>query len=254
VQLNRSKSRTTDEVDEDWMVSFADIVTLLLCFFVLFFSENKGKVEPQIDIIREITTEFSPVVPVENGKKSDQELLGVSSQTLPTSEKMMKEVNENLKSKLNSISGNNIDFDLQSINSKEVLLRVWNDGMFKSGSASLSPNGHNLVMEVAKTLSKYSGKIEIRIEGHADSRAIRSGSKIRNNLVLSSLRAASTANVFLEDTNYFNEKDLSVIGSGSKKQLVSDFDSTNEFLDQNADKNRRIDLFIISKSVPEGDL
>lgn len=259
MQPSPFKPRISDENDEDWMVSFADIVTLLLCFFVLFFSENKKKVDVPVDVIREISTEFSPVVPVDPGKKSDQELSGISSEKFGksennVSEKMMKEVNKNLNEKLNSLSGNNIDYDLQSINSKEILLRVWNDGMFKSGSASLSPKGHDLVMGVAKTLSKYSGKIEIRIEGHADSQAIKPGSKIRNNLVLSSLRAASTANVFLEDTKYFNEKDLSVIGSGSKKLLVTDFEGTNAFLAKNADKNRRIDLFIISKSTPLDDL
>lgn len=251
MQPNVLKPKFTDEGDEDWMISFADMVTLLLCFFILFFSEKKedSKEEAKEDIIREITTEFTPVPPPKDSK--DRTLQGVSSLKLTEvdSEKMMSNINTNLKDRLNSLSGNNIDFNLETINSKELLLRVWNEGMFKSGSANLSMKGHTLVKEVAKTLSKYSGKIEIRIEGHTDSKAVKSGNKIRNNLVLSSLRAASAANVILEDTKYFNADDISVVGSGSKKLLVNDRSSGQKFITKNADKNRRIDFIIISKSV-----
>lgn len=255
MQPSPFKPRYSEDSEEDWMVSFADMVTLLLCFFILFFSEKKDDAKEE-DIIREITTVFSPIVPDETEKKSDQELMGKNNQkNLDEAQKvMMTNINKNLKTKLNSISGNNIDFELETVNSKEILLRVWNEGMFRSGSANLSSQGRNLVMEVAKTLSKYSGKIEIRIEGHTDSKNIKVGDKIRNNLVLSSLRAASTANIFLEDTNYFDESDLSVIGRGSKKLLVDDKVEDKQLAIKNADKNRRIDLFIISKSEKIGEL
>lgn len=245
------KRKFTDEGDEDWMVSFADMVTLLLCFFILFFSEKKedSKEESKEEIIREITTEFSPVVPTIDDKKQNQS--GVSSQNLTQvkAQEMMSNINKNLNESLNSLSGNNIDFKLETLNSKEVLLRVWNEGMFKSGSANLSLKGQTLVKEVAKTLSKYSGKIELRIEGHTDSKAVKEGYKIRNNLVLSSLRAASAANVILEDTEYFNAEDLTVVGSGAKKLLVNDMSPEQGFIKKNADKNRRIDFIIISKSM-----
>lgn len=243
--LNRSRYRYSEEADEDWMVSFADMVTLLLCFFILFFSEKKD--DAKEDILREITTAFSPITKVDPSVKPSQDRPNEQSEILSNLDK-------NLKSNLNAVAGNNIDYELKALNSKEILLRVWSEGMFKSGSANLSPVGMNLVLGVAKTLSKYTGKIEIRIEGHTDSKNIKDGDKIRNNLVLSSLRAASTANVFLEDTNYFNEKDLVIIGQGSKNLLAEDKLDDKIQASKNADKNRRIDLYIITKAESTGAL
>ena len=104
--------------------------------------------------------------------------------------------------------------------------------LFASGSTIVEPNGKNALIELAKVLQAEK-ELEIIVEGHTDSDALKSSKHPKNNWELSVLRSTSVIDIMLNNSE-IDPKQLMAAGR-------SEFHPVDP---ENKAKNRRIEIII----------
>lgn len=174
-----------------WMATFADMVTLLLCFFVLLLSFAEQSEEKYRDALGSLKGAFgvkqiravSDDMAQFNTSKTVSELTAKISHD----ERLLLGVIMRIKSliededvKLKEGIGVTADRD-------GVIFSASSSSMFKSGSADLSEDADRILDKVIRVLKDY--KLNLVVRGHTDDRPI-STPKFPSNWELSSARAA----------------------------------------------------------------
>ena len=149
----------------------------------------------------------------------------------------LKERNQQLQSDLDSLSTQE-KLAVERLDSTTVL-RVPNDVMFRSGYASLTPEGKKVLDDLSGIIQKYPD-YDIRIEGHTDSIPIKP--EFRNvfasNWELSTARATQVVH-YLINNNGVDPKRLSAVGVGKYRPV-----STNDTPEGRA-QNRRVEFYFM---------
>lgn len=222
------------EEAEEWMMSYGDLMTLLLCFFIIFFAEYKRQSDDALMI--QIGKTFNEIQSMKDENLELQREKAV----------MLSEIENEIRSELDLLDIKDMDMGIHR-HRKEVLLRLYESDFFHIGSYRLKPKGKEVLDRVAQLLQPFQDKIIIKVEGHSDSLPVNPFSSFQTNLNLSSLRASHAANVLIG--NNISESRLRVVGFGSAKQLVpdripasEDSDSSWKYIPENGLKNRRIEI------------
>lgn len=219
-----------------WVVTFGDLMSLLLCFFVLLlsFSEmdrNKykqvaGSLEKAFGVQRNVR-----VMDIPKGMKIiamdfDQEIIETRIR-----EDLGREIDDLLSTQLEEYK------DQISMESSEdqVIIRLMGESTFDSGSVEIRQKLEPLLTNVAKVLEKDSG--DIIIAGHTDNIPIRSGGPYRSNLRLSSARAAVVAEFLLSHSS-INPKRISTMGFGEFRPIA------NNGTERGREMNRRVEIIL----------
>lgn len=105
--------------------------------------------------------------------------------------------------------------------------------LFPSGSTNIDPEGKKALIQLAKVLQDQSD-LEVLVEGHTDTDALKSSSHPKDNWELSVLRATSVVKLMLENSTMDKTK---VSASGRSEFLP--LDPTDKA------KNRRIEVILI---------
>jgi len=105
--------------------------------------------------------------------------------------------------------------------------------LFPSGSTAINKDGKTALVELAKVLQDQQD-LEVLVEGHTDSDAMKSSSHPKDNWELSVLRATSVVKLMLENSNMDNTK----VTAAGRSEFIP--------LDPNDKaKNRRIEIILI---------
>lgn len=215
-----------------WLISFGDLMSLLLTFFILLFSMGTISLEKFQMVIKGITESLG-------GRKVflEQKLLNQSNVPVEFPEmypkvkrkkKLTKELYE-IKEKLEKAG---IQADVIQHGSL-IRFRLNTDKFFPSGEATPYPDMIPYIMELCKKM-KEAG-FTVIIEGHTDSTPIRRG-KYKSNLELSAARAITVLKMFLQCE--YPPKYLAARGYGPYRPIAPN--DTPE----NRAKNRRIEFLI----------
>jgi chemotaxis protein MotB len=160
---------------EPWMATFADMVTLLMVFFVLFYSvekDNTEKFKSAIDMMIE-----------EDGPDGLAKIMKVVDST-----KVMKNLKE-----MRDASKANTEDTIE----KKVVLRVPGLNLFKKGGAKLRSEARPVLNEIVKVINKKGKNYKIFIQGHTDDVPINT-LKFESNWELSAVRATSVLRYFYD--------------------------------------------------------
>lgn len=250
-----------------WLATFADLMSLLMCFFVLLLSfaeidairfkkmaESlkdafgvqreipapdivkgvsviKQEWSPSISdpaIISEIRQETSPVER-ENVKMNDDEVMESAQELL---EREMAAQAEALKEALrDEIDQGTVTVETEGA---KIILRIREQGSFRSGSANLNPGFYDVMDRISKVLQDTPG--DIVVAGHTDNIPIRTG-RFRSNWELSSARAVTVVHAMLRNPQIDPDRVL-IEGWADTKPLVPN--DTPE----NRAQNRRVELLV----------
>jgi len=115
-----------------------------------------------------------------------------------------------------------------------IIIRLAEQGSFRSGSADLQPEFMQLLGNVGKTLSSSQGRVFI--EGHTDNVPVVFNERFRSNWDLSGARAGAVAD-YLSGNGLSNGR-MSVQGFADTKPLDSNDSATGRA------KNRRIEIIV----------
>jgi len=213
--------KKTRGVQQEWLLTFGDMMALLLTFFVLLVgisSPDPGKFNKAI--------------------KSIQDAIGtsaVSRETLNLSVKQSEASFELLGDEVKKIieEGDLQDVVDVDVNEEGLVLNITGGALFKSGSASVQKGIKPLLLEVALMVKKLPYKVIV--EGHTDNSKVRSG-PYPSNWELSAARAAAVVRVMVEEGGVDPAR-FSAIGYAEFQPL---FVQTKE----NQAKNRRVEIII----------
>ncbi|MCK5334710.1 MAG: OmpA family protein [Gammaproteobacteria bacterium] len=192
-----------------WMVTFSDLMTLLLTFFILLLSysqtDEKKYKQASDSIIKAfnqgklISTEgggdAAIILPLPAKKTQPQK----ESQTDQGEKKKIRDLLDKWVNKIEKLLAKEIDkklFTVKKIDSG-VLISVKEHAAFSSGSEKLQPS---FVAHLRKISSLFpDGKVTIVVAGHTDNKPIVAGHELfRSNWDLSTLRATSVVHKLLE--------------------------------------------------------
>ena len=217
-----------------WMVTFGDLMSLLLCFFVLLLSFSEmdrkkykmvsGSMAQAFGIQREKPVFESPRGEKMIAKEFDQAV------ALSKLEESIKPIIEEIKNEYEELK----DAVELEIGEDSVTIRMMGETTFDSGKAELHPAFRPLLKKIGVVLSQTEG--EIIIAGHTDNVPL-SGGLFGSNLGLSMARAGSVAEYLLRTTPV-DPKRLSTMGFGEYRPLTSNDTARGRR------KNRRVEIIV----------
>ena len=201
-----------------WMLTFADLSFILMCFFALLLSMSKPNVKRFENVIQGI----SKTKTISKGEKKDAKNLQ------NVFESVKKEIKRKKLSKTASVK---YDSDGVAIEFKDKMV-------FKPGSAQTSPNFKIVSRRVLDLIAKSSKDYRITIEGHTDDTPLGSRSRYKNNWELSSARGVSMLQLFKKKG--INQSKMRVIAYADTKPKHSIAGKRGSALRAARAQNRRI--------------
>ncbi len=242
--LPADTAQDSGDSSAQWLTSYADVITLLLCFFIIFFTANRNE---EKNVIESIIMAFSTDATAGEAGKGAGDGGGAES-----------DANTGNKP---GIGGSGVTQDrpdlysalahlknLKVTKSEDDLYVEFDKGsFFGAGSTSLTGWGKTQVDAFSQVMGKYQDKIYLDVQGHSDKTPVSKGTKkrYRSNIELSALRALTVYNV-IKDKG-FSEDSLSISGYSShrsKEKLVS---SKEEKLKYTVGHDRRITFRIMKR-------
>ncbi|WP_249976407.1 MotB family protein [Vreelandella olivaria] len=227
-----------------WMVTYADLMSLLLCFFVLLlsfaeidlirFKQLAGEMAEAFGVQRQVPAEvipmgtsavfdrFSPARPEptlrdEVRQSTTPELTRHDTHRQQFQQQIEQRVDQwhlKVKDALRAaVDEGGVRVERYDAN---ILIRIDEQGSFPSGSADVTGGFAELLHALSVTLAELPG--DIAIDGYTDDVPIHS-SRFRSNWDLSAMRSATVANILL-DNDELESGRLTVIGHADNRPLA----------------------------------
>lgn len=215
----RKASENDAETRDRWLISYADLVTLLLALFVVLYAASDS------ERARQIARVFDGEMRQANSGGS-----GV----LPGADSLVSE-----RAKIEAVLSQNQSFQQRAKirqTEKGVVVSLAEAGVFASGEAEINMEAARLVDALAESLRE--SEATIRIEGHTDSTPI-STARFPSNWELSTARAAAVLSRLI--SRGVKPARLSAAGYGGE-QPVADNSSA-----EGRAANRRVDVVILNR-------
>lgn len=214
----------------NWALSFADMMTLLLCFFVLMLAVSK--VDPE-------RYEAISSIMAESMKGKDAPSRQSASNALQTqAEKKEKNLFE-LQLELARSIGKDTGALSLKLRPDAVAINLKGAVFFKLGDATLTRRAEAILNRIVSPLTQQ--KYKLAIEGHSDNLPIHSD-KYPSNWELSSARASSVARFFI--ARGFPKDDIAVMGLADTRPLAPNVDRTGAAIPENQSRNRRVIILV----------
>lgn len=200
------------------MVTFADLITLILVFFILLFSMSQIDAEKFQSAVTSIHTNGSGGEPASSSKANENSEQDLLLQNVKTYIKT-----HHLSSKMTA-----------KRDERGVVLVLQEAVLFQTGKADVLKNAEPVLHQIAVLLKTLPNAIQV--EGHTDSRRI-STYQFPSNWELSSARAASVIRYFTAKEDFSAKRFISVGYADTKP--VKDNKSTGHMKE-----NRRVEIVI----------
>jgi len=175
----------------EWILTYADMVTLLLTFFVLLFSMST--IDKQ-----QFTENFSAIKSALSGKESTQatsKITAKEASVLVEQIQMRRQIEQAQQRvfqdvKLLQTTQGVAGVVTAKLDKGKITLRMPSEVLFDVGSATLKPEGREVVMRMKNFFIKYPDQV-INIKGFTDDVPPAQGSRFQDNWELSAMRAVN---------------------------------------------------------------
>lgn len=244
-----------------WLATFADLMSLLLVFFVLLLSFSEidvqkykqlaGSLKAAFGVQRDveateipkgtsiIAQEFSPGTPQptivnqvrQQTTDTPKQHLLIPDPAVADARKKAKELEEKLKELIKDGL-----LEVKTIDD-QVVIRILDKGSFPSASARVGPGFRETLIEIAEALNKLEGPIIVA--GHTDDIPIQT-LEFPSNWVLSAARAAAVAHTMTMDGIISPER-IEIRAHADNRPI-----DTNETAEGRA-KNRRVEIIVLGE-------
>ena len=265
--MARKRQEEPDSIEGGWINTFADLMNLLLCFFVLLFSMSTVDEVKQEKVVASFNQMFSvfeggaqaigdgmlisngvsqlnelddfinSTGKLDEGQTIDEDMAKDATEAKETLEEAQMEESEELAEKIQeAVDEKNMADEVEvQFTAQFVQLTLKGSLLFDSGSTLLKDEAKPVLDQVGLILERY-GQGTIEIEGHTDNVPM-SGAKYSNNNELSSGRALSVFDYILSITN-LNPANIKHAGRGEYLPVADN--ATPE----GRAKNRRVEIKI----------
>ncbi|MBW1780320.1 MAG: OmpA family protein [Deltaproteobacteria bacterium] len=236
----KSNKSLLEENDEQagWIVTFSDLMTLLLVFFVLLYSISALNIEKFKEAMTSIQVSLGEKIPpvrlLDLAKKAADKTKLISLEDLsglrPRELDILKRVQDFIEKRG---LGKNIEVFLERGN---VVVRITGTVLFDSGVAALNREGEPLMDEISEIIKEFPD-FKINIKGHTDNIPIATR-EFPSNWELSAVRATTVLRYLIQKG--INAERLTATGYAELIPLAS-----ND-TEMDRQKNRRVE-FVLEK-------
>lgn len=216
-----------------WMATFADMVTLLLCFFVLLLSFTNqditnfrimmGSIQKALGV--QLEDESALATPYADDSFKERKSVRENREIVELGARLRKYIRAKDLTNMARVSSNK----------SGVMLRFDNSVMFQKGSAELSPQAVEAIEVVMHGLENNNFNLVIR--GHTDGEEPETG-VFSSNWELSAARAARCLRYILDNSQVESVR-MKAVGYASAKPILPSTTEANRRI------NRRVEFFYL---------
>lgn len=251
--------------EELWIVSYADMMTLLFGFFVILYSLSQVDEKKFSAIGKEIADAFGEKKKEEQndvGQLNEQReiralqyliaMLNLGDNMQEAVEKIERSTADNkgfedakqiLKEAAKSEKGLMLGFGPKFQEKTVITEIVFPDSMlFNSGKAELNPRAKSTLGEIAKLLGKVEGLAKVEVVGHTDSLRPSGKYPYANNWALSAARAGAVTDELAR--NGVPSKSLITRGMADVEPLFAERGEGGRLIRENLARNRRVHIIL----------
>jgi chemotaxis protein MotB len=209
--------------DERWLITYADMITLLLAFFIIMYATAEDNYAKLLAMGQSFKNAFT-LIPSDSSGGGEGLMPEYNSliQALETIDTYLSD----------QIASGEVQVDL---NERGLQVRTLDNALFALGSADISPNAVEILDTVADAIIDLPNHIVV--EGHTDDKPINTA-RFPNNWYLSSARASSVI-TYLQSQKGIDGNRLSGRGFGEFMPIADNNTAEGAAL------NRRIDIIIL---------
>jgi len=238
--LRRKKREEEHENLERWLITYADLITLLLAFFIMMYVFSKQDAQRYDEVVGHLKTIFTggSGIPVQ-GKGAGEFLIELPVKTAQVSG---DEVRKKLEDEIRSLTDNESVKKNISVFSDErgIVIRILEKAFFDEGKADMKDRAKAALGKIVPVVRDIEN--QIRIEGHTDNVPI-NNHEFRSNWELSARRATEVVSYFIEKYNFPPER-ISAVGYAEYKPVAANDTPENRAF------NRRIEIIVIKSDKP----
>ncbi len=226
----------------EWMTTYGDLVTLLMCFFVLLFAFSTIDKQKFVAVMQSfqgsagVLQSGQSLVPADmvfDGMPENKETKDETSIDLRKELEVIEDAVEEFKAR------NQVDLDIEvSADVRGVMITLPDSALFDPAKANIKEDALIILSFMYELLMQEAFvEREIQIEGHTDNVPINTP-QFPSNWVLSAIRANNVLNYFIDDKKMSPDR-FSIAGYGEYRPVDS-----NETPEGRA-KNRRVDIVVL---------
>jgi chemotaxis protein MotB len=240
----RKRRRRNDSNVDDWLMTYADMITLLLCFFAIFLSISVPRSEQMKTAREKVLESFASMEKLrevrsqtENDKTSETDMPYDNLPSIVDRYEKGKG-NDGIQDGKNG-KNDKVGDDVAPAGDRLVTLEMPSAAFFNVGASTLSPEGEKLLQQViSEHLKNEKTKgFQITVEGHTDDAPIKTA-MFPSNWELSTARAAAVVRFFI--SNGIEPTRLRAAGYADVFPKVPNRDSAGKPIPENQAQNRRV--------------
>ena len=240
----RKKAEESGGQAPAWMTTYSDLMSLLLCFFVLLFAfstvdvakfrEALISLQGALGVLNQGPAMANPAdlpIPPENPVQIGEDSDADAAQGLENLLTLKGQLQQYLEER--GLDGK-VHLEL---NKRGLLIRFTDTVLFDLGRAQLRLDSRQLL----KDISKFIGPIrnEVIVEGHTDNIPLRPDAQFETNWELSTARATTVVRHLIEVLGLAPER-FSAAGYGEYRYVMPNTSDGNRAM------NRRVDILIVA--------
>lgn len=227
---HKKKNEEEHENAERWLITYADLITLLLAFFILMYTMSKQDAQKYQEISGHLKAVFTGGIGVA-GKgsvlgKTPTELSfkGGEGSGVRELERQIRGMDEQSKGRISVFADD-----------RGIVVRAMEKAFFEEGKADLSDQAKKALDAIVPVIRGMNS--HLRVEGHTDNMPIRT-SEFRSNWELSVMRATEVVRYLIE-RHEFPPDEISAAGYAEYRPIAPNDNVENRGL------NRRIEMIIV---------
>jgi len=255
--MNRVRQPRPAAHADDWLITYADMITLLLCFFVIFFVILSSRKNGQDDSFA-----ARALAPLAHATQQIQPPRALPQATRPdggiSARDGIDNPADNLADEVAARIGNPLGAGPEAKPTAQngepkgkriSLMEISSSAFFRSGSADLSESGKSILRDIAIELTskQYEG-YRITVEGHTDDTPIAT-TRFSSNWELSTARASAVVHFFL-DRGVAAQR-LRAAGYADTEPKLPNRDAQGNAIPENQAQNRRVVIELEKIETPQ---
>ncbi|MBF0467425.1 MAG: flagellar motor protein MotB [Desulfamplus sp.] len=223
----------------EWMATFSDLVTLLMCFFVLMYAMSTTQQETFKELVESMRSALGIATVPEAGNREGLTMHAVPSET-PAEQQKVDEMGGMIQKDLEEVVSEIRELVMfnklgglvtASQGDAGAVITMTDMLLFEKGGAQLSEMGIDILRKIASVLARLA--YHVKVKGHTDNVEINS-EKYPSNWELSSARASAVTRLLVE--NGVNPKYISAEGYAEYVPVA-----TND-TEEGRSRNRRVEI------------